>query len=61
MKVKSESEVARYWHGNECNLYGSWDRVWHCLSLELEGNLTFSRSMPSAEFSKFADVVSAAF
>ena len=34
--------------------------LWHCLSLGLEWKLTFSRPMATAEFSKFAGILSAA-
>ena len=34
--------------------------LWHCLSLELEWKLTFSSSVATAEFSKFAGILSAA-
>ena len=33
--------------------------LWHCLSLGLEWNLTFSSPEATAEFSKFADILSA--
>ena len=33
--------------------------LWHCLSLELDGKLTFSSPVATAEFSKFADILSA--
>ena len=34
--------------------------LWHCLSLGLECKLTFSSPVASAEFSKFAGILSAA-
>jgi len=34
--------------------------LWHCLSLGLEWKLTFSRPVATAEFSKFAGILSAA-
>ena len=34
--------------------------LWHCLSLELEWKLTFSSPVATAEFSKFAGILSAA-
>ena len=34
--------------------------LWHCLSLRLEWKLTFSSPVATAEFSKFADILSAA-
>ena len=41
-------------------LCGSLSILWHCLSLGLEGKLTFSSPVATAEFSKFADILSAA-
>ena len=41
-------------------LCGSLSILWHCLSLGLEWKLTFSSPMATAEFSKFADILSAA-
>ena len=35
--------------------------LWHCLSLGLEWKLTFSSPVATAEFSKFTDILSAAF
>ena len=34
--------------------------IWHCLSLGVEGKLTFSSPMATAEFSKFSGIFSAA-
>ena len=34
--------------------------LWHCLSLGMKGKLTFSSPVATAEFSKFADILSAA-
>jgi len=34
--------------------------LWHCFSLGLEGKLTVSSPMATAEFSKFAGILSAA-
>ena len=34
--------------------------LWHCLSLGLERKLTFSSPVATAEFSKFAGILSAA-
>jgi len=39
---------------------GSLSILWHCLSLGLEGKLTFSSPVATAEFSKFAGILSAA-
>ena len=41
-------------------LCGSLSILWHCLSLGLEWKLTFSSPVATAEFSKFAGIVSAA-
>ena len=41
-------------------LCGSLSILWLCLSLELEWKLTFSSSVASPEFSKFAGILSAA-
>ena len=41
-------------------LCGSLSIVWHCLSLGLEWKLTFSSPVATAEFSKFASILSAA-
>ena len=41
-------------------LCGSLSILWHCLSLGLECKLTFSSSVATAEFSKFAGILSAA-
>ena len=40
-------------------LCGSLIILWHCLSLGLECKLTFSSPVATAEFSKFADILSA--
>ena len=44
---------------DECNC-NSLNILWHCLSLGLEWKLTFSSSVATTEFSKFADILSAA-
>ena len=41
-------------------LCGSLSILWHCLSLGLEWNLIFSSPVATGEFSKFADILSAA-
>ena len=41
-------------------LCGSLSILWHCLSLGLEWKLTFSSPMATAEFSKFAGILSVA-
>ena len=39
---------------------GSLSILWDCLSLGLESKLTFSSPVATAEFSKLADILSAA-
>ena len=41
-------------------LCGKLSILWHCLSLELEGKLTFANPVATAEFSQFAGILSAA-
>ena len=41
-------------------LCGSLSILWHCLSLGLKWKLTFSSAVATAEFSKFAGILSAA-
>ena len=41
-------------------LYGSLNNYWHWSSLGLEWKLTFSSPVATAEFSQFADILSAA-
>ena len=41
-------------------LCGSLSILWHCLSLELEWILSFSSPLATAEFSKFAGILSVA-
>ena len=64
MKVKSESEVAQSCptlsNPMDCSLCSSLSILWHCLSLGLEWKLTFSSAVATAEFSKFAGILSAA-
>ena len=52
-----EHYFASVW--NECNCAVVWTFFWHCLSLRLEWKLTFPSPMATAEFSKFADILSA--
>ena len=42
------------------HLCGSLNILWDCLSLELEWKLTFSSSVATAEFSKFASILNIA-
>ena len=48
------------WPVRWVQLCGSLSILWHCLSLGLEWKLTFSSSVATAEFSKFAGILSAA-
>ena len=47
-----------YYHVRWVRLCGSLNILLHCLSLGLEWKLTFSSPMATAEFSKFADMLS---
>ena len=42
-----------------CELYSSLSILWHCLSLTLEWKLTFFSPVATAEYSKFAGILSA--
>ena len=53
-----EHYFASMW--NDCKLCSSLNILWRCLSLELEWKLTFSSSVATAEFSKFAAILSRA-
>ena len=53
-----EHYFASMW--DECNCVVVWGILWHCLSLGLEWKLTFSSPVAPVEFSKFADILSAA-
>ena len=53
-----EQKLASMW--NEYNLYSSLNIIWHCPSLGLEWELTLSSPVAIAQFSKFADILSAA-
>ena len=53
-----EHYFASLW--DECKLCISLNILWHCLSLGLEWKLTFSSSVATAEFSKFAGILSVA-
>ena len=53
------------WHSGtvvaiKLQLYWSLNILWHCLSLGLEGKPTISSPVATPEFSKFADILSAA-
>ena len=41
-------------------LYGNLNYVWHAFSLQMEWKRTFSSTVATAEFSKFAGIVSEA-
>ena len=45
---------------DECNWCSSLSNLYHCLSLGLEWKLTFSSPVATAEFSKFAGILSVA-
>ena len=45
---------------DECNCAVVWAFFWHCLSLGFEWKQTFSSPVATAEFSKFAGILSAA-
>ena len=45
---------------DKCNCVVCLNLLWHCLSLRLEWKLTFSSPVATAEFSKFAGILSAA-
>ena len=54
----SEHNFASVW--DECNFVVVWTILWQCLSLGLEWKLTFSCPVATAEFSRFAGILSAA-
>ena len=59
--LKSSLEnFEHYYYVRWVQLCGSLNILWHCLSLRLEWKLTFSSSVATAEFSKFAGVLNAA-
>ena len=45
------------WHVKRTQLYGSLNILWYCPSLGLEWKLTFSSPVATAEFSKFAGIL----
>ena len=58
-------QLAEFWallcyHVRWVQLYRSLNILWHCLSLGLEWKLTFSSTVATVEFSKFAGLLSAA-
>ena len=53
-----EYNLASLW--NKCVFMVVLNILWHCPSLKLERKLTFSSPVAIAEFSKFADILSAA-
>ena len=55
-RILSSTLLACEW----VQLWGSLSILWHCLSLGLEWKLTFSSPVATAEFSKFAGMLSAA-
>ena len=50
-----------YKHVRWVLLYGNLNILWHCLSLGLEWKFSFSSPVATAEFSKFAAIMSASF
>ena len=61
----AEAWLGEFWallykHVRWVQLCGSLSILWHCLSLGLEWKLTFSSPVATAEFSKFAGILSAA-
>ena len=60
-RVSSNSRVQKHQFFCAQLLCSSLSILWHCLSLGLEWKLTFSSPMSTAEFSKFAGILSAAF
>ena len=54
----SEHYFASVW--DDCNCAVVWTILWHCLSLGLEWKLIFSSPVATAEFSKFAGILTAA-
>ena len=61
----AESWLGKFWallyyRVRWVQLYSSLSILWHCLSLGLEWKLTFSSPGATAEFSKFAGILSAA-
>ena len=55
-----EHYFTRVWHECNCAVVGAFLGFGPSLSLGLEWRLTFSRPMSTVEFSKFADILSAA-
>ena len=53
-----EHYFASVW--DECSCVVVWTFLWHCLSLRLEWKLTFCSPVATAEFSKFAGILSVA-
>ena len=49
-----------YYHVRWVQLCGSLSILWHCLSLGLEWKLTFSSPVATAEFSRFAGILTGA-
>ena len=49
-----------YWRVRRVQLCSSLNTLWRCLSLGLEWKLTFSSPMATAEFSRFAGILSEA-
>ena len=58
--LKPDLDNFQHYFASMLQLCGSLSILWHCLSLGLEWKLTFSSPAATAEFSKFAGIVSAA-
>ena len=58
--TKSRTQLSDWTELRWVQLCDSLNILWHCLSLGLEWKLTFSSPVATAEFSKFAGVLSAA-
>ena len=56
-----EAWLGEFWALLWVQLCGSLNILWHCLSLGLEWKLTFSSPVATAEFSKFAGILSTLF
>ena len=60
VQILLKSSLKDFEHVKWVQFYGNLNILWHCLSLGLEWKLTFSSLVATAEFSKFADSLSAA-
>ena len=60
VQLKPGLENFEHYFARWVQLYNSLNILWHCLSLGLEWKASFSSLVASAEFSKFAGILSAA-